>query len=520
VRSRSIDLRRAAACAASALWLGFAAEPAAAASAARAALDRRVEQASAALRAGEVERALGELAELVKKAPDDTRALSLYAQALLVAGRFQEAADALDRLRRLDPGAERLDYFRGLAAYRLQDWTRAQQLLKNALAREPDSAVLHLLYGVVLQQQGELDAGEAELARALALDPSLEGQVAYRRGVADVRRGSFGSAARRFGEVGPALPGTALSRSADAFEDWIGGAAGQRALSGFAALGTGYDSNVNLAADDDATRGVGREDAPLGIAEAGVNYRVLDTEQLDVDLGTRGGFRFHFGASDFDLAQTRSSIGLGYQPLDWLRASLGYSFEYLAANYETFRLTHVVEPSLRIAPFDEHPTRVFFRYEPRDYDDEPGTGFESLDRDGTVYRAGIEQSVSLPDFFGFGPSFARAGYQARIERAQGDDFDAVGHQPSLTLGLALPLDMLALVDVRNEWRGFDDPSGQSHRNDRITEVGTGISKAFGRRFSLDLFYRYADRDSDSTDNTIPSSDYERHLFEAVARMRF
>jgi tetratricopeptide (TPR) repeat protein len=503
-----------------ALLLGLASPGALAASAARAALDRRVEQASADLRAGEIETALTQLAELVKQAPDESRALSLYAQALLVAGRFQEAADSLDRLRRLDPGAERLDYFRGLAAYRLQDWPRAQLLLEKAVAREPESGVLHLLYGVALQQQDNLDAGEAELARALALDPSLAGQVAYRRGVADVRRGALGNAARHFGDVGPSQPGTALARSADAFEDWIGGSSSGRAFSGFATLGTGYDSNVNLAADDDSPRGVGRADAALGIAEAGLNYRVLDTQRFDLDLGARGGFRFNFGESDFDLAQTRSSLGASYQALPWLRANLGYTFEYLAANYETFRLTHLLEPSLRIAPFDKHPTRVFFRFEPRDYDDEPGAGFESLDRDGTVYRAGFEQTVSIPDLFGFGPSFVRAGYQARIERTQGDDFDSLGHQPSLTLGVALPLGVLALIDARNEWRDYQHPSGQSDRHDRITEVGAGLSKAFGRHVSLDLLYRFADRGSDSTDLSIPSPEYERHIFETVARVRF
>lgn len=491
------------------------APPAGAVSAARAALDARVERAGAALRQGDVEGALGALEELVRTAPDDTRALSLYAQALLVAGRFGEAADALDRLRRLDPHAERLDYFRGLAAYRLQDWPKAAQLLRSALAREPGSGVLHLLYAVTLQELGDVATAEAELARAEELDPSLSGQVAYRRGVAEVRRGRLGAAQQHFAAVEPELPGSALARSAEAFQDWIGGSRDARALTGWLAAGTGYDSNINLAADDDAPSS-GSADAPLGLLEAGAGYRVLQTEKLRIDLAQLGGFRFNFGESSFDLAQTRATAGGTYQALPWLRAGLVYAFEYLAADYETYRLTHLLEPFLRIAPFEEHPTRTFFRFEPRNYDDSPdGT---SLDRDGFVYRAGFEQTFSLPDWGGVGRSFVRAGYQVRVERTDGDDFDTLGHQPSLTLGIALPSSSLAIVDVRNEWRGYDHPTGQSHRNDTILEISAGVQKRFGERWSAELSYRHARRNSDSI--ALPSSDYHRDVVEAVARVRF
>ncbi len=495
--------------------MGIGAPAAFAVPTARAALDARVERAGAALRQGDVEAALAALEGLVRSAPDDTRALSLYAQALLVAGRFGEAADALDRLRLLDPNSERLDYFSGLAAYRLQDWPKAKPLLRSALAREPDSGLLHLLYAVTLQELGDFQTAEAELARATELDPSLAGQVAYRRGVAEVRRGRLGAAQQHFAAVEPELPGSALARSALAFEDWIGGTREGRALSGWLAAGTGYDSNINLAADD-ALQSNDSRDAALGIVELGVGYRVLQTEQLRIDLGQRGGFRFYFGESDFDLAQTRGTASASYQPLPWLRAGLAYAFEYLASDYSTFRLTHVLEPSLRVAPYAEHPTRIFFRFEPRDYEDSPdGT---SLDRDGFVYRAGFDQTLSLPDWGGFGRSFVRAGYQVRAERTDGDDFDALGHLPSLTLGVALPASSLLLLDLRNEWRGYDHPTGESDRDDTILELSVALQKRFGETLSADLSYWHTRRNSDS--NGPPSGDYRRHLVELIAHVRF
>ncbi len=496
------------------------ARPALAAPTARAGLDPRLERAAAALRQGEVEAALRSLEALRADAPENARALSLYAQALLVAGRFREAADALDRLRELDPQAERLDYFRGLAAYRLEEWPQARGLLERALAQQPDSGVLHLLHAVALQETGELGAAEAALARAVALDPKLAGQVDYRRGISAVRAGRLGAASRHFAGVEPALPGSALARSAESFQDWLAGSRGGRALSASAGLGSGYDSNVNLAADDQAL-GTDREDAALGILELGLGYRLLQTESLRVDLGQRGGFRFHFGESDFDLAESRTSAGASYQALPWLRASLAYAFEYLAADYQTFRLTHVVEPSLRIAPFEAHPTRVFVRVEPRSYDERPAN--RNLDRDGIVYRAGFDQTFALPDWWGFGRNFVRLGYQLRGETADGRDFDSLGHVPSLTLGVALPLGAQAVLDLRNEWRGHANPSSlcaptpcSDDRDDSITELSAGLRKRLGQQLDFELAYRHARRESDAAD----FFDYRRHIVEFVGSVRY
>ena len=71
----------------------------------------------------------------------------------------------------------------GLASYQGGNWSAARDHLRSAVADNPDSAPTYLFLSVAQYELGEYDDANRALDAAERLDPSLAGQVAYRRGL-------------------------------------------------------------------------------------------------------------------------------------------------------------------------------------------------------------------------------------------------------------------------------------------------------------------------------------------------
>ncbi len=98
--------------------------------------DLRYERGAHALRSGDFEAALEDLARTVELVPDDADALGLYARALLLAEQPHEAVEVLEDLKHLEPSAADLDLLLGLARSRLGEWAVARDHLEAASRRE------------------------------------------------------------------------------------------------------------------------------------------------------------------------------------------------------------------------------------------------------------------------------------------------------------------------------------------------------------------------------------------------
>lgn len=95
------------------------------------------------------------------------------------AGRLQEAEERYRAAIRTDPNFTSALF--NLAIIRAQsDPDEAESLYRSVIRIEPDNASAHLNLGFLLIEGGDQASGEAELERAVELDPSLAARVPER----------------------------------------------------------------------------------------------------------------------------------------------------------------------------------------------------------------------------------------------------------------------------------------------------------------------------------------------------
>jgi len=103
--------------------------------------------------------------------PDDADLWQVIGVALRRMRRLEEARQALERARAIDPG--KLSVLFNLANVHndLGDGAAAQAVLGELIARQPQDAELRHMLGRARRHQGDLDGADAALAEALACDP-------------------------------------------------------------------------------------------------------------------------------------------------------------------------------------------------------------------------------------------------------------------------------------------------------------------------------------------------------------
>jgi len=476
--------------------------------------DPHYERGAHLLRQGDIDAAVAELARAAELAPDEPRVLALYAQALLVSGDAAASLSVLERLRAVDPTAPGLEYFLGLASYRQGDWAATREHLKESLEGSPDAALNHLFLAVAHQELGELDLADAELEKAVAADPTLAGQVAYRRGIIAIARRDPDAAKAHFEVAEATLPGSPLARSAATYATRLD-ALFEKPWEVHASAGLGYDSNLNLANDSDPFVSSGLQ-AGRGIAEVGGSYAFGDRD-ASLRIGQTLYSHFYTDHGIFDQLVNRTWAQARKQISSAISADLRYTFEFAWADWSQFRQTHAVEPGLSFQISNEMFVRAFFRYESREFFI-PVT-LAAFDRDGEINRGGADLFYSLPADWLWGSSWVRAGYRFREENSDGSQFRSGGHVPVLTISLALPARLILNLDGRIEWRKYDvaslvDPS-VGIREDHIGRLRTAVLRPLTDHLTLELSHVWTDRTSN-----VNSFDYQRHELSLLATYQY
>ena len=123
------------------------------------------------LRKGNDQRALALFEGVLKDAPEDAAALSGAATLYLKHDLNQQAADVLEKLVRLQPGAAKLDADLGAARAGLNDFVKARESFNAALRIEPKNVSALMGLGHVELRTGHPDEAIRLLSRAATLDP-------------------------------------------------------------------------------------------------------------------------------------------------------------------------------------------------------------------------------------------------------------------------------------------------------------------------------------------------------------
>jgi len=486
--------------------------------------DPPYERGAHLLRIGEVDAAVSQLARAAELAPNDPRVLSSYAQALIVSGDTTTSIQILERLREIDPNAPDLNYFLGLASYQGGEWSAARDHLRVAVADNPDSALAYLFLGVAHYELGEFDEASQALDEAERLDPSLGGQVAYRRGLAHFAERRFDEARTEFETVEMRRAGSPLARSAASYVARMERLS-PRPWDLYATFGGGYDSNLNFSSDSDAVITSGISSGRI-IAETGGSY-LFGNERHNLTMGQTLYGHFYpddtesgtppISPQDFNQQISRTWAQAQANLVGPISVDARYTFEFVWIDWAQFRRTNAVEPGLSFQIGPKLVSRAFFRWEGRRFFiSNPSPGF---DRDGDVTHAGGDISYAFPANWLFGQSFARIGYRMRREDAEGFEYDAYGHEPVITLSLAMPQEILLTLDGRAEWRAYENPSrfdpSAGLRNDLIGQLRAILQRPFGNHLTAELTYGYINRSSN-----VAAFEYERHELSVLATYRY
>jgi tetratricopeptide (TPR) repeat protein len=468
--------------------------------------DVHYERGARALRQGDVATAIEYLARAAEASPGDASVLATYAQALIAAGREDEAAAILDRVA---GGQSRVgdDLALGVVRYQLRQYDAAAEHLRRAVAQDPGNAAAHLYLASALLERGAHDEAEAHLGEARRLDPDLGADVEFRLGRIELARGNRSAAQAHFEEVQRLAPGTSLARAA---QQMIG-RRGERSWSFYATFGGAYDSNVNLAGVDEVLS-TDREDDWRAFTEVGADWEVYDSDRLTWKVGGTAYINRHEDERDFDLLTGRAWTVAALNLTEQLTLDGRYTYEQIWTNFRNFRRTHAGEPSLRWRPRDDLQTRLFFRYEDRSFERETnafplfalpdefvtGVPADPLDRDGQLYGPGVEQYWFFPDVTGWGRGFLRLGYRHRIEQTEGTESDSRAHIANVLLGFPLPWQVFFLAEGEYEWRNHSHVStlgliGRDefgYRQDEIRQARALLRRPISEHVSAELGYRW------------------------------
>ena len=134
--------------------------------------ERRLEFASALLRAGRTRDAITELNGLVSADPNNAIAWMTLGSALKEEGQNKEAVTALTRALELRPET-RVAFALGSAYLALHDKAKAQQIFAGILANSGDSAIWNVAVGDAYRDADYLDEAVIQLKAALARDPRV-----------------------------------------------------------------------------------------------------------------------------------------------------------------------------------------------------------------------------------------------------------------------------------------------------------------------------------------------------------
>ena len=482
--------------------------------------DVRYELGARALRQGDGVRATEELARAVELAPEDPAALGLYARALLLAGRADEALSVLDRLRAVDPNAPDLDLTYGLAYLRLERWDEAREALERAKTGSPSYGRVRLFLGVAYQKLGRRDEADREFDEAARLDPALQAQVSYRRGLLALSRGRPEHESRAFFEqVVRDVPGSILAESASLYLRQTDGA--RRRWSAWVSAAYQYDTNPSLVGADDVfvPGTVSSDDDYLGQFDLGIDAVALDLRPFVLRVGYRGGVSLHRDETDLDIEENHTWALASYRLNEQASVELRGGFDYYWADWGTWRRTLSAEPALNLVFRDDLFARVFYRYENRQFfTDVPATPTTpgTLDRDGRVQTLGIDQYWTLPAPFGWaqttGTTYLRAGLRFRREDDQGDEFDSRGPIGVGSIAVALPFESHLSTELWYERRFFSHASifepAEGDRKDHITQIRVTLRRPIAERVSISAGYYYTHWRSN-----VAVYDFDRNVYE-------
>jgi tetratricopeptide (TPR) repeat protein len=393
----------------------------------------------------------------------------------------------------------------------------------RALAVDPRSSLAELYRALALRRLGRSDEAEAGLQRVAMLSPELAPETLLLLGISRMKSGDSQSAARLLHtaiELDPA--GDTARRAQMLLPQPLMGST-TRWVSLMARSGVEYDSNVTLDSGlPIAGTGGGHADAS-SVFGAGLVVSPIRSERVDLSLGYRFDGSLHMDLNDYDLQNHLAYVSLLLRQSNRLAWRFDGVYNRSWFGEHDYGEAMLARPNLFLS-FGERlgVTHFYADVSHQSYFQKPA--LTSLDRDGNLYGAGIEQTFAVP---GWRPALLTLG--ARGSRFQSEATkDVLGFMGAYDntrwegnvllraplvwnvqgiLGLSLAYehyDHANVLDFLTD-NGHGDPT-PTPRRDWVADVGVTLIRPVYRHVDAEIGWHFTRRDSN-----VDLYNYDRHL---------
>jgi tetratricopeptide (TPR) repeat protein len=151
----------------------------------------------ASFRAQRFEEAIGPLASVVSRHPDDRKARAALGVSYFMTDNFTKSVAAFQPMLASLPDDPGELYALGVSLVRTGDSATASRVFRRMLEQNPNVAEIHVLLGQAYADHNEYTPASGEFSRALELDPKIEG-AHFGRGIILLHEGKINDAAQQF----------------------------------------------------------------------------------------------------------------------------------------------------------------------------------------------------------------------------------------------------------------------------------------------------------------------------------
>lgn len=405
--------------------------------------DVYVAEAMLAVQDGQWDRALDLLRPVLARQPDHVEAL--YYTGVAYMGKRQPAlaVPVLARARQNAPTEGAIGLQLGLAHVALEQYERAQPILEEVFAREPQLDSLGYYVGFLRYRQARYQDALAAFRAGRSSDPAVVDLTRLYTGLSLQRLGLSAEAERELAQIGQLRPASPLTAPAERLKSAI--ATSRETARRFRAqvrAGAFYDDNAPTAPDrvrnDPLVTALrrGQKETTGELLGVTLEYDWLRSASW---FGTAA-FSFlgtHNNAvPSFDIQDYTGVLRLGraFTALDRLmQAGLTYAYDYLVLDNDELVQRQAMSAYLAVAGSGRHLTTLQARVELKEYSEVRGLPADEF-QDGVNYLVGLVHFVR----FERDRHFVKAGYQLDVEDTQGRNYAYVGHRLLLGAQYTLP----------------------------------------------------------------------------------
>ena len=457
-------------------------------------------------KSGKFKSALEDLEKAVKARPNHAESHYYLGLCQSRLGRYEDAALALEEARDLNPDLPGLYLNLGIVYYKMESYESALLELNRATEKDPEDANAHFFMGLTYQGDGEYEKSIPPFEKARDLDPDYAQMSWYYIGIAYYKTGRGDDSEKALKTAINVDPKSDTANGAREMLNRVAAkeTAKEKTKKRWWLKGSGgaeYDDNLTEEERDLAT---GFSDW-AAVFEFEGGYRFLDRKPFEAEV------TYDFYQSIYEVfqspddntsdlnTQTHTAGVSANVDLDMWDIGMDYDYTYMFLGGDSFLQTHDISPNVGLLAFPFLYLNLSYNFGIKDYIEE-----EDDPRDAVYHSAGIDAFLFFMEYKGY----VQVGYEAKIEDADADEFDYLGHTAICAVKFPLPYKSSLRLMYEYNFRDYENitPSIGEEREDNRHTFNAVFTKELFDNFEIKVDYKHVQSDSN-----LPTVDYHENV---------